>query len=245
MSGFPSTSDRKLGYQKNLSRRQARWTEEDVEILTERFGLITDAWLARILGRTKKAIRVKAQRLKLYRTANFYTATDVARIFGVNHSHIVRWIAAGLISARKINKGAGKGSPWVITQEAVEAFIQQYPAKYDHRRIDWVTNRYYRDLANLYVDSSNRTRSGLSWTFEEETFLINNYRRRSYTELAAVLRRTEHAVDTKVQELRRRGNFMPSKTPGRPCKSRKAPTSTRKPSRISTREASGRGDKAA
>jgi hypothetical protein len=245
MSRFPSTSDRKLGYQKNLSRRQARWTEEDVELLTERFGLITDAWLARVLGRTQKAVRVKALRLKLYRTANFYTATDVARIFGLSHSHIVRWIAAGLISARKINKRAGKGCPWVITQEAVEAFIQQYPAKYDHRRIDWVTNRYYRDLANLYVDSNNRTRRRLSWTFEEETFLINNYRRRSYTELAAVLRRTDQAVDTKVQELRRRGHFMPRKRPGRPCKNCKAAPAPRKPSRTNTRGASGRGDKAA
>ena len=242
MSRFPSNSDRKLGYQKNRARRRTRWTQDDIEILTERFGLITDTWLARVLGRTQKAIRVKARKLKLYRTANFYTATDVARIFGLNHSHIVRWIGAGLLSARKINKGAGKGCPWVITQEAVEAFIQQYPRKYDHRRIDWVTNRYWRDLANLYVDNNNRTRNGLSWTFEEETYLINYYRRKTYTELAAVLRRTEHAVDTKIQELRRRGNFMPSKTPGRPCKAR---TATRKTPRTSIRGASGRGDKAA
>lgn len=90
-----------------LSRRDRywhrEWTQADMDYLAEHWGLLPDATVARHLGRTVDACKIRATRhLHLARSQQFLTAQVVARLFGLD-VHVVtrRWIGTGLLRARK------------------------------------------------------------------------------------------------------------------------------------------------
>lgn len=136
-----------------LTRRDRHWhrewTAEEMDYLAESWGLLPDATVARRLGRTVAACKVRATRfLHLSRSQQFLTAQAVARLFGVDvHVVIRRWIRDGLLRARRsaVNCG-GNGRMWRIDDADLERFVRRYPWHYDRTRIEWGT--YWRNLAN-------------------------------------------------------------------------------------------------
>lgn len=68
-----------------------RWSKEDEEYLEDKWGYISIDSIATHLGRTKKAIRVKAKRMRLggaTLTGEFVTAYQASKILGIDRHAI-------------------------------------------------------------------------------------------------------------------------------------------------------------
>lgn len=135
-----------------LTRRQRAWnppwTAEEDEYLADHWGLLPDATVARKLGRTVAACKIRAtRRHSLARSQQFYTARTVARLFGVDDHVVKRWIRAGVLKARPSHVRAGGGGVmWRIDDLDLQAFVKRYPYHYDRQRIERGT--WWRNLAD-------------------------------------------------------------------------------------------------
>ncbi len=124
------------------------WSEGDDELLADSWGRISDKAVARRLGRTVDACKIRATRhLGLSRTMNLYTAREVGRIFGVDSKAIIRWAEQGYLKARRSSVGAGKTRRWDVDDASIERLIQRHPWFYDRKRIDRFDYTHWRNLA--------------------------------------------------------------------------------------------------
>lgn len=106
--------------------RPAHWKSSEIAYLESALGVVSDQKIAKHLGRTVTGIRIKAKRLGLRRKDAGYTATELARLMGVDPSTVSKaWIRrAGLRSLRAYRQGP---HPIHIVREAdIEAFIAEH-----------------------------------------------------------------------------------------------------------------------
>ena len=92
--------------------------------------------MAKHLGRTKKAVKLKANRLSLslVRTSG-YTMSDVRLALGCDTKTVQKWIERGWL----VGKRQGPNSHnWRFTNQNVRDFIIAHPNEIDHRRMDWL-----------------------------------------------------------------------------------------------------------
>lgn len=125
-------------------RRSEHWTRADVQELERRFGLVSDAVLARRFGRTVVGIRLKAKRLGLRKRSQAFTGRDVAQIFGIDAGTVGKtWVRRGLIaSVRPFRQGPH--DVHLIDPLAVERFIVEHP---EHVDVEKMPDSPYRDMA--------------------------------------------------------------------------------------------------
>lgn len=124
------------------------WTEEQDEYLADHWGKVSDRAVARRIGRTVDACKIRATRhLGLSRTMNLYTSREVARIFGIDSHAVTRWIEQGHLKARKSPTRAGKHRRWDIDDASIERLIKRTPWLYDRKRIDRFEYTIWRNLA--------------------------------------------------------------------------------------------------
>ena len=83
--------------------------------------------MAAALDRPVGGCARRAARLHIIRTASFLTLPAAARALGVPMSAVRRWIAEGLLSARKSVVGGGRPY-WHITPAAVRDFRRAHAA---------------------------------------------------------------------------------------------------------------------
>ncbi len=114
------------------------WTPEDLDFLADHWGLRPDRWVAARLKRSVNACKIKATReLGIARKDNFWTARNVARLFGVDVHLVTRWIAAGMLAGRKSPVRCGNGQRmWRVDERGILAFIHRHTPHYDRRRIE-------------------------------------------------------------------------------------------------------------
>lgn len=125
-------------------RRSEHWTRTDVQELERRFGLVSDAVLARRFGRTIVGIRLKAKRLGLRKRSQAFTGRDVAAIFGIDAGTVGKvWVRRGLIASRRPFR-QGPHDVHLIDPRAVERFIVEHPEYVDVAKMP---DSPYRDLA--------------------------------------------------------------------------------------------------
>ncbi|MEX0655874.1 MAG: helix-turn-helix domain-containing protein [Phycisphaeraceae bacterium] len=66
--------------------------------------------------------------------ARYYTPPTLAKLFGINVSKVLAWIAAGELEAVDVSNRPGVGRPrWRISAEAIERF--------ERRRSSFTTNK--------------------------------------------------------------------------------------------------------
>lgn len=124
--------------------RSEHWSQADVQELERRFGLVTDAVLARRFGRTIVGLRLKAKRLGLHKRSQAFTGRDVAQIFGIDGGTIGKtWVRRGLIASRRPFR-QGPNEIHLIDPREVERFIVAHPELVD---VDKMPDSPYRDLA--------------------------------------------------------------------------------------------------
>jgi hypothetical protein len=105
--------------------------------------------IARHLGRSEAAVRIKAKRMKFRRLrSDTYTAAALADALGCDRHKVLRWIERGWLAA-SIDKSRENGQ-YAISPKDIRHFIISYPSEIDHRRADWLW------LLDLLVGDTDR-----------------------------------------------------------------------------------------
>ncbi len=193
------------------SRGGKKWSEDEIIYLEASYGLVSDVWMSRRLGRTASAIREMASDRGLHKTSNFLTASDVARIFGVSITTSIRWIKQGLLEATRNRlvhaaKHSG-GGVWQTDEESILRFIEKHPAEYELKRIDRLEFPWLYQAACEVWTAQPPRRS--QWTKEQDAFLLNNNHRLSLGEMAVKLGKSRHSVACRLTRLRARKHNLP------------------------------------
>lgn len=118
------------------------WTLQDDTYLRAYWGIKRDILVAEGLQRSVKACAARAYVLGFHRRDNAVTSADVARLFAVETTTVLDWIAKGMLKAgyRPALQGRGRGRH--ISTEAVEEFLDKYVHPLDITRMPeghWLT----------------------------------------------------------------------------------------------------------
>ena len=144
-----------------LSRVKDRpWSRKDEEYLEAHLHRTALRTIARRLGRSPTAVKLKAKRLGLRKHGEGYTAYSLAQALGVDPHWVLERIRAGKLRAshrRTERTEAQHGDSWLITEEAVVAFIKRNPYDLDLRKADPL---WFLDLVSAWLqDPANARRT--------------------------------------------------------------------------------------
>jgi len=221
----------------NAVRKQAKklglagsvraWTDEELEILMEKWGRMTVKGIARKLGRTEYAIKNKARVLGLKDQASagglYYSPAEVSEIIGVNLGTLNTWIKNKVFKCTSIR--IGKAKRYQITEEQILRFIETYPEKWDSTKADLSlikafyatfhssdTNFYIRENIPKWLEEKIEREKlyGFKplireWTIKEEQELLRLAEtapaKNKYEFIAKKLDRSKESVKTKIYLL--------------------------------------------
>ena len=105
------------------------WTEKELEILSTKWGLVSDKALCRLLQRSPNSLHVASVRkLHQSRSMNFYTARNVAEELGIGDSKtIVFWLGQGWLFGRQCSVRAGIHKRWMFKYENIIRCLEARP----------------------------------------------------------------------------------------------------------------------
>jgi hypothetical protein len=138
-----------------LSRPKDRpWSRQDEAYLEANLHRVSVRTLARRLGRSPTAVKLKAKRLGLRKYDEGYTASSLAEALGVDPHWVLARIRSGRLRAshrhteRTPQQG---GDSWLITDEAVVDFLRERPYDIDLRKVD---SLWFMDLIAPHLQRS-------------------------------------------------------------------------------------------
>lgn len=136
---------------KRYQRAQKRWTEEDLEYLAAKYGLVYERTICRHLQRSPNAIRIVAiRKLHSNRKMNFYCGRELARALGVACSKtIMNWASAGWIPVRKSVVRAGEFRAWLFREKHIVKFLREKPWLFDPKKMP---EHYFRSIVRAEYD---------------------------------------------------------------------------------------------
>ena len=125
-----------------------RWTERDLAWLLDHWGRLPDAEVARRLGRTPEACKVKATRNKQSRKVAHagIAMRRVAALLGIDDHKVRRLIDRGWLRGVRTPIAVHAGHITMVPFDALAAFLRDYPHEYDRARIDDPSG-YWRAIA--------------------------------------------------------------------------------------------------
>ncbi|GAH29341.1 unnamed protein product, partial [marine sediment metagenome] len=110
------------------ARSKYKWTPEELEYLSNHYGLVSDETIAYNLDRSVYGVAWAAHKLKRRRKDNFYTATELARTLGIaKPERVIGWVRRGWLKCRKGPLRAGLNTVWVFNEKTVVKFLRQRP----------------------------------------------------------------------------------------------------------------------
>jgi hypothetical protein len=127
------------------------WTQDELDVLSSKWGLISDKAMAKLLQRSPHACRVAAVRLlHQSRSLNFLTASDVAKLLGFGCSKtVVWWVQQGWLMGRQCSVGAGVNKRWMFKEKNVEKCLRARPWLCSLNRME---PSYYRSIIQEEYD---------------------------------------------------------------------------------------------
>ena len=216
----------KLGLRR---KKEPPWTEEEFAYLRSNWGVRSLHWIARKLRRSPNAVKIKVVRLKLGPSNGAqgdWSVRLAASVLGVDDHVVGRWIARGLLPARKLPCCNPQGrtnyrSAWQIRVPSLIKFLQAHPDLWDATRCpdlhlslgrgDRIKPRspipgwFARKLAEDQAAKANRPpREAQKWTPMEDRHLAQ-LRRRGVTCVAIgeALGRSTEGVERRLWRLGR------------------------------------------
>ena len=177
-----------------------KWTNEEVDILKEKYGCFSDENIAETLGRTVNSIVCKAQRENIKKIDNgeLITVTDFCLYTGISRSSIEYWIKNADFPTRKIGKYR-KLSPikfWKWAEKNKYRIVwNDFPINTISGEPKWVTECRRKNI--------KRTGKRRNWTDREinELKRLLKLEKYNYIELSEILNRSHSAIKRKIYDL--------------------------------------------
>ncbi len=124
-----------------LQQKSPSWTQDEYRILKENIHRKSIGQIARMLGRSLNAVKVKSTRLKLRlrKRDGWYTKLEVMEICGVDHRNVQDWIDSGALPASWHfgTKPSGPGlASWHIEYEDLRNFLLEHSGELLGRNVD-------------------------------------------------------------------------------------------------------------
>ncbi len=199
----------KLGLRLRNSSKGPDWTDEELNYIHEVWGEKTIPQIARHLGRSINAVKVKTARLgytgqKWY--GNMMSARKVSELLGVDvHTVCDYWIPKCALKGKAKRLGASKKTTTIIMFDDLLLWLEEHPDLWDSRRLElYALGMEYEWLAEKRkADLLRPARKAQKWTTEEDTYLVGMFRRggMTYAEMGAVLGRSADAVEHRAARL--------------------------------------------
>ena len=123
-----------------LSRPKDRpWSAEDRDYMEANYHRSAMKVMAKRLGRSPTAIKLKAKRLGLRKYDEGYTASSLAEALGVDPHWVLSRIRSGRLRAaprRTDRKPEQGGDSWLITDDALLDFLREHSYEVDLHKVD-------------------------------------------------------------------------------------------------------------
>jgi hypothetical protein len=138
MTGYPRKPDEPARARKN-------WTEDELAYLASKYGLVSLKKLAKNLQRTKGAVYLATKKLLNHQHIydNFYTANELARLFGIDAKTVVFWVNQEWLRGRRAKYYQGLNRFWVFTEKSVIRLLKNRPWLFDIARME---EHYFRSI---------------------------------------------------------------------------------------------------
>lgn len=199
----------KLGLRHRQSFKGKDWSQEELDYIREVWGQKTIPEIARKLGRTINAVKVKTQRMG-YTGQKWYgemmSARKVSELLGVDvYAVCDYWIPKCGLKGRSKRLGETQKTTTIIMFEDLLKWLEQHQDLWDSRRLelhglgmeyDWLVEKRKRDALLP-------SRKAQKWTAEEDSRLIYLFKRGNMTheEIGAELGRSRAAVEHRLLRL--------------------------------------------
>lgn len=206
--GSIRTKRRELGLIGKKNKRQADWSDEELMYLREKWGERTIPEIAKSLGRSINAVRVKSIRQGLkgqVKYGEMMSARKVSEMLGVDiHAVTDYWILKCGLKAKKKRRGTSKQTTTIIMFSDLLEWLEANTDLWDSRKIEpyglgveyeWLQEKRKRD-ALLPL------RTAQKWKPVEDRRAIDMYKiGKTYQEIGESLGRSACAVEHRIMRL--------------------------------------------
>ena len=185
--------------------RGKKWSESEINYLDENWGRLTLTYLSIRLKRTKKAVVLKAKRLRLgasTRADEYMTARQVSVLLAIDSHVVLRWIEKhNLKAVKKIM--LYKRQFILIKHCDLLRWLKNNQSRFDSRKIEffglgyeplWLKSKRKRDKELL----GKRFRK---WTDSEIQRIIVFSQDLTYKEIARKMNRSHNSIEHKFGRL--------------------------------------------
>lgn len=168
--------------------KEPRWSPGEMQLLTDHWGQEPMNFFCARLGRSEQGIILKAQRLGLgpMKDPVCFTKSDLCECLKVDYRKVERWVAGGLLAARRQNVSRQRNRSEEVLQvhpDDLIAFLKTNPREWDGRQAGglepaleakraagWDGSRDYGWLDEKIAADADRllAREGLRWDGDED-----------------------------------------------------------------------------
>jgi hypothetical protein len=195
--------------------RGKKWSESEIEYLDEWWGVRALSSLSICLGRTKKAIVIKAKRMKLgasTRADEYLTARQVAKILNVDSHVVLRWIEKhNLKVERRIL--LYKRRFFLIKHCDLLEWLESNQDKFDSRKIDLFNLGYEPEWLKEKKEKDKKLPQNRfkKWTTFDVQKIFNLAKNLKYREIAIIMGRSHDSIERKFGKLQYREKLLQKK----------------------------------
>ena len=140
--------------------KEPYWSEEEMEFLSDKLGLMTHGEIGKALSRvnggherTYWAVKMKAWRLGLKYFSNVYSQTLLASELGVSRRVIRKWFMRSWLRGKMSSWVSGYGNRVMLfTQQDIEKFLKAHADRFEGRKIP---NVFFRNLVESCLKERN------------------------------------------------------------------------------------------
>lgn len=118
-------------------QKEPPWTDSEMEYLQKWLHRISIAKIAKHLGRTQTAVKLKAKRLGLRKSDDGYTLRALCQGLGCDHHKVEQWVGLGWLKGNR-RETERTHDMWHFNDADIRNFIFNHPLEIDPRRADWL-----------------------------------------------------------------------------------------------------------
>lgn len=186
--------------------KSIKWSDKDVEFLTDKWGVMEIDSIAKSLNRTYVAVKLKAKRLKLggfyYNNSVYLTANQVSILLNIDRHTVIRWIKNHGLKAKQ-SKFKVK-NVCLISHNNLIDWLKNNQHKWDSKKVEL----YALGLEEEWLkekrkkDNANQVKKHYRWTRQEDSMALSMWKL-GYTkkQISERVNRTYEAVENRLYRL--------------------------------------------